>query len=62
MNRVEPESPEAALTKIDHELDRISVRQHKLARRKAILREQATLLRLGASPGFVRLILGGDGS
>lgn len=43
------------LAQIEWELEKISERQHTLARRKALLRERATLLRLGASPAEIDL-------
>ncbi|MBI2205131.1 MAG: hypothetical protein HYU41_14890 [Candidatus Rokubacteria bacterium] len=43
------------LARIEWELEKISERQHWLARRKALLREHATLLRLGVSPAEIAL-------
>jgi hypothetical protein len=43
------------LAQVEWELTRISALQHSLARRKAHLRERATLLRLGASPAELGL-------
>jgi hypothetical protein len=43
------------LAQIEWELDKISELQHRLARRRAHLRERATLLRLGASPAELDL-------
>ena len=45
------------LARIDEELRRISSIQHDLARRRALLQEQATKLRLGVSPLEVSLTL-----
>lgn len=45
------------LAQIVARLDRISVVQHRLARKKALLQEQATRLRLGASPDEVEATL-----
>lgn len=45
----------ALLARIVARLDRISDVQHRLARKKALLQEQATRLRLGASPDEVAL-------
>jgi hypothetical protein len=45
------------LARVNRELERISEEQHRLARRKALLQEQATKLRLGASPFEVRFTL-----
>lgn len=56
------ESPEALLAVINRELEVISETQHRLAHRKAILQEQATRLRLGASPTSVRLALEEQGA
>jgi hypothetical protein len=52
-----PASSKALLERLNAELERISEAQHRLARRKALLQEQATRLRLGASPATVRLTL-----
>jgi hypothetical protein len=45
------------LAKINRELEMISQTQHRLARQKALLQEQATRLRLGASPLAVSVAL-----
>lgn len=43
------------LAQIEWQLDKISERQHQLARSKALLQEQATRLRLGAPAAEIRL-------
>lgn len=43
------------LAQIEWEIEKISERQHELARRKTLLRERATRLRLGASPAELNL-------
>jgi hypothetical protein len=48
------DSNEALLAVINREMQVISERLHQLARRKAILQEQATRLRLGASAASAR--------
>jgi hypothetical protein len=57
MDRLSAQSSEVLLARLNHEIENISVSQHRLARRKAILQKQITLLRLGASPTEVRLAL-----
>ena len=59
MNRLETLAKEssALLAQLDHELHRISTVQHELARRKVVLQQQATRLRLGASPAEVSAVL-----
>ena len=47
----------ALLAWIDHRVEEISEAQHRLARTKALLQEQATQLRLGAPVLEVRLAL-----
>lgn len=46
---------EFVLAQIEWELEGISRKQHELARRKTLLRERATRLRLGASPAELDL-------
>jgi hypothetical protein len=48
---------EVLLVRINRQLEMISQAQHRLARHKALLQEQATRLRLGASPLAVSLCL-----
>jgi hypothetical protein len=48
---------EMLLIRINRELELISRTQHRLARQKAVLQEQATRLRLGASPMAVSVVL-----
>lgn len=55
MKHVETQLSAFLLAQIEWELQRISERQHELARRKAVLRERATRLRLGASPAELDL-------
>ena len=50
-------SSDVVLARLNHELEKISAAQHRLARRKALLREQISRLRLGASVAEVRLAL-----
>ena len=50
-------SSEMLLARINRELEKISEVQYQMARRKSVLREQATRLRLGATPGEVRVAL-----
>jgi len=57
MERSVAQSSETLLARINHQLEVISEAQHRLARRKLTLQEQATRLRLGASPAEVRQIL-----
>jgi hypothetical protein len=45
------------LATINRELEMISQTQHRLARQKALLQEQATRLRLGTSSTAVRVAL-----
>jgi hypothetical protein len=51
------QSAEELLAWINRQLEVISAKQHRLAHRKMTLQEQATRLRLGASPAMVRLAL-----
>jgi hypothetical protein len=51
------QSSDALLARLNHEVEKISDAQHRLARQSALLREQITRLRLGASPAEVRLAL-----
>jgi hypothetical protein len=51
------QSAEELLAWINRQLEMISAKQHRLAHRKIALQEQATRLRLGASPAMVRLAL-----
>ena len=60
MDRASSQSSEILLARLNHAVEKISALQHRLARRKAILQEQITRLRLGVSPGEVRLALKGD--
>jgi hypothetical protein len=60
MDRASTQSSEILLARLNHEVEKISALQHWLARRKAILQEQITRLRLGVSPSQVRLALKGD--
>jgi hypothetical protein len=57
MDRVQEQSSDVLLARINRELEKISDHQHRLARKKAVLQEQATRLRLGASPSEVRIAL-----
>jgi hypothetical protein len=57
MDRIPEQSSEILLARINRELERISDTQHRLARRKSVLQEQATRLRLGASPTEVRMAI-----
>lgn len=50
MKGEDPKLAAFVLARIEWELDKISEKQHELARRRVQLRERATLLRLGASP------------
>jgi hypothetical protein len=50
-------SSEALLAQINRELERISDTQHRLARKRLVLQEQATRLRLGAPAQEVRTAL-----
>jgi hypothetical protein len=45
------------LARINGELEHVSRVQHRLARHKALLQENATRLRLGASPAAIRVAL-----
>ena len=57
MDRIAAQSSEVLLARVNRELERISDTQHRLARRRSFLQQQATRLRLGASPIEVRLTL-----
>lgn len=57
MERMTAQSSEVLLARVNRELERISDTQHRLARRRLFLQEQATRLRLGASPIEIRLAL-----
>ncbi len=57
MDRITAQSSEVLLARVNRELERISDAQHRLARKKLFLQQQATRLRLGASPIEVRLQL-----
>jgi hypothetical protein len=57
MDRITAQSSEVLLARMNRELERISDVQHRLARRRLVLQQQATRLRLGASPLEVRLTL-----
>jgi hypothetical protein len=57
MRCITAQSPDTLLARINHELERISDAQHRLARRKTFLQEQATRLRLGVSPLEIRLTI-----
>ncbi len=57
MDRIPEQSSDILLARINRELEKISDAQHRLARRKTVLQEQATRLRLGASPTEVRVAL-----
>lgn len=57
MDRLPEQSSEILLARINRELEKISETQHRLARRKSMLQEQATKLRLGASSAEVRMAL-----
>ena len=48
---------EVLLAQVNRQLQLISAMQHDLARRRAVLEEQATRLRLGVSPFVVRATL-----
>ena len=50
MNRPLTQSSDVLLARVSRELEEISDLQHRLARRRALLQDQATRLRLGASP------------
>jgi hypothetical protein len=50
-------SSDVLLARLNHEVEKISAAEHRLARQSALLREQITRLRLGASPAEVRLAL-----
>jgi hypothetical protein len=55
MDRVDTQLSSFVLAQIEWKLDRISKEQHRLARKKALLREQASRLRLGELPTRIRL-------
>lgn len=55
MDRVDKQLSSFVLAQIEWQLDKISEEQHRLARKKALLREQATRLRLGEPPAEIRL-------
>ena len=54
MARISARSSEVLLARLNHELERISDAEHRRARQSALLREQITRLRLGASVTEVR--------
>lgn len=55
MREGDPQLSAFVLAQIEWELEGISRKQHELARRKTLLRERATRLRLGASPEELNL-------
>lgn len=55
MRHAETQLAQFLLARITWQLERISEKQHWLARRKVLLQEQATRLRLGESPELVRM-------
>jgi hypothetical protein len=57
VNRVAAPPSDVLLARINRQLEAISDAQHRLARRKALFQEQATRLRLGASPVVVQAAL-----
>lgn len=57
MKSEDPKLSAFVLAQIEWELEKISERQHALARRRAQLQERATLLRLGALPTEVNLTM-----
>ena len=57
MNPMTTHSGEGVLARVNLEIEKISDLQHRLARQKTLLQEQATRLRLGASPAEVGLLL-----
>ena len=57
MERIATQSSDVLLARISRELERVSEVQHRLARRRTLLQQQATRLRLGASPSEVRSTL-----
>jgi hypothetical protein len=57
MGRITAQSSDALLARLNHEVEKISALQHRLARQKSLLQEYVTRLRLGASPTEVRLAL-----
>lgn len=57
MDRITTQSSDVLLARLNRELERISDTQHRLARQRTMLQQQATRLRLGASPLEVRLTL-----
>ena len=57
MNPMTTHPAEGVLARVNLEIEKISDLQHRLARQKTLLQEQATRLRLGASPVEVGLLL-----
>ena len=57
MTSLSTHSAEGVLARVNLEIEKISDLQHRLARQKTLLQEQATRLRLGASPAEVGLLL-----
>jgi hypothetical protein len=57
MNPISTHSGEGLLARVNLEIEKISDLQHRLARQKTLLQEQATRLRLGASPAEVGVLL-----
>jgi hypothetical protein len=59
MDPISAQASEVLLARLNHELEKISEAQHRLAREKVLLQEHVTRLRLGASPTEVRVALKG---
>jgi hypothetical protein len=57
MHRIGAQSSDVLLARLNHEVEKISVLQHRLAREKALLQEYITRLRLGASRVPARLAM-----
>ena len=57
MNRNSARSSEVLLARLNHRVEKISEVQHRLARKRTLLQEQITRLRLGVSPTLVRVAL-----
>ncbi len=55
MDRIDEQLSSFLLAQIEWKLEKISEQQQRLARSKALLLEQATLLRLGARPAEICL-------
>jgi hypothetical protein len=57
MDQMSGPSSDVLLARLNYQVEKISNVQHRLARKKALMQEQITRLRLGVSPAQVRVAL-----